>query len=61
MMEKICNRFYWTSMTSDIREYIRYCDICQRCNDVKFVKANTALHLIVVKPEVWQQVCFMHV
>ena len=55
-MEKICSRFYWESMTLDIREYVKRCDVCQRCNDAKFVKANAALHPIPVKPKVWQQV-----
>ena len=50
-MEKICSRFYWDGMTSDIREYVKRCDTCQCCNDAKFVKANAALHPIAVKPK----------
>ena len=45
-------------MTSEIREYVKRCDVFQHCNDAKFVKANAALHPIPVEPEVWQQVCY---
>ena len=43
-------------MVNDIRDFVKTCDVCQRNNDVKFIKADTALHPIPVKSKVWYQV-----
>ena len=43
-------------MSNDIRNYIKSCDVCQRTNDAKFVKADYELHPIPVKPVVWNMV-----
>ena len=58
--EKISSRFYWEGISNDIRNYIKGCDVCQRTNDVKFVKAGCELNPIPVKPEVWNMVILMH-
>ena len=54
-LEKICTRFFWKSMTDDIREYVQQCDKCQRMN-AKFNKSNAKLHSVAVKPQVWHRV-----
>ena len=54
--EKITSRFYWPEMAKEVREYVASCDICQRTNDGKFVKAAPSLHPIKVEPEVWRMV-----
>ena len=56
--EKIASRFYWPEMAKEVRDYVASCDICQRTNDGKFVKAAPSLHPIKVEPEVWKMVCF---
>ena len=28
--EKIKERFYWKGMLEDIKQYVKYCDVCQR-------------------------------
>ena len=55
-LEKVSSRFYWEGMSNDIKNYIKLCDVCQRMNDVKFVKAKCELHPIPVKAEVWNMV-----
>ena len=55
-MHKISARFYWEGMAGDIRNYVRSCDVCQRTNDVKFMKTDACLHPIPVQPKVWSQV-----
>ena len=59
-VEKITSRFYWKDMISDIREFVRVCDDCQRNNDVKFSKTNAALHPIPVTSKVWYQVGYFN-
>ena len=54
--EKISNRFYWKSMWTDVREYIKRCDTCQRTNDAKLQKSFTPLHPVPVKSKVWDKV-----
>ena len=54
--QNIRKRFYWEGMSNDIRNYIKSCDVCQRTNDAKFVKAGYELHPIPVKPVVWNMV-----
>ena len=53
--EKVASLFYWSSVNDDVRLHI---DVCQRTNDVKFVKHSATLHPIPVKPKVWNQVIF---
>ena len=55
-LEKVSSRFHWEGMSNDIRNYIKSCDVCQRTNDAKFVKAGYELHPIPVKPVVWNMV-----
>ena len=43
-------------MSNDIRNFIKSCDVCQRTNDAKFVKAGCELHPIPVKAKVWNMV-----
>ena len=43
-------------MVNEIREFVITCDVCQRNNDVKFIKADAALHPIPAKSKVWYQV-----
>ena len=57
--KKIAERYYWKSMWSDIKEYVRTCSVCQTTNDAKFIKKGAPLHPIPVKPEVWRQVRIM--
>ena len=54
--EKIESHFYWLDTANEVREYIASCDICQRTNDGKFVKAAPSPNLIAVEPEVWRMV-----
>ena len=54
--KKVADRFYWKSLWSDVEQYIKTCDVCQRTNDAKFSKQAASLHPISIKPEVWQQV-----
>ena len=56
--EKVASRFYWSSVNEDVRLHIQFCDVCQRTNDVKFVKHSATLHPIPVKLKVWNQVIF---
>ena len=58
--DKISSGFYWEGISNDIRNYIKGCDVYQRTNDVKFVKAGCELNPIPVKPEVWNMVILMH-
>ena len=51
--DKIVARFHWKDMVNEICEFVKTCDICQRNNDVKFIKADVALHPIPVKSKVW--------
>ena len=54
---KISERFYWETLWTDVKNYIRYCEICQQTNDIKFQKSVASLHPIPIKPQVWNQVC----
>ena len=54
-IEKVCSRYYWSSVQIDIRSYVASCECCQKCN-LKLQKQPSKLHPIVVKPEVWQRI-----
>ena len=51
--DNIVARFHWKDMVNEICEFVKTCDVCQRNNDVKFIKADAALHPIPVKSKVW--------
>lgn len=54
--EKICSRFYWgRNMHSEIHEFVKSCERCQRNNDV-FHKPHSTLRPIPVPGVVWQQI-----
>ena len=53
---KVADRYHWKCMYKDIEAYIRTCEVCQKTNDVKFMKATAPLHPIPVPQEVWKQV-----
>ena len=57
--QKIAEIYYWKSLWTNVDQFLKTCDVCQRTkfNDVKFSKQTAALHPIPVKPEVWRQVC----
>jgi len=55
-LDKVSSRFYWEGMSNDIINFIKSCDVCQRTNDAKFVKAGCELHPIPVNAEVWNMV-----
>ena len=52
----VCINRLYAALYLDIRNYIKSCDVCQRTNDAKFVKAGYELHPIPVKPVVWNMV-----
>ena len=45
---KVADRYHWKCMYKDIEAYIRTCEVCQKTNDVKFMKATAPLHPIPV-------------
>ena len=53
---KVADRYHWKCMYKDIEAYIRTCEVCQKTNYVKFMKATASLHPIPVPQEVWKQV-----
>lgn len=55
MVEKVCSRYYWRNMHTDIRTYISSCDKCQRMN-AKLRKEPGQLHPIKIQPQVWNRV-----
>ena len=57
---KITERFYWETIWTDVINYIKHCEVCQRTNDVKFQKVTAPLHPIPVKSKVWNQVLFLY-
>lgn len=52
--KKIAERYFWPGMTSDIREFIRGCDKCQRQNNLK--KISAPLQPIQVNDEAFAMV-----
>ena len=60
-VQKITERFYWKTIWSDVIDYIKHCDVCQRTNDVKVQKATAPLHPIPVKSKVWKQVNYFNI
>ena len=52
--QKITDRFFWHSIKSEVEEFIKKCDQCQKQGKIKKVSAE--LHSIPVKNEVMQQV-----
>lgn len=54
-MKKVCSRYFWQSITADVRSYVNSCDKCQRMS-IKFKKQPGQLHPIKVQPQVWQRV-----
>ena len=54
--KKIADRFYWKTLWSDVNEFVRCCETCQRINDAKFQKQGAPLHPIPVKARGWNQV-----
>ena len=52
--QKIVARFYWHNIKTDVQEFIKKCDQCQKHGKLK--KVSTELHSIPVKNEVMQQV-----
>ena len=54
--DKTSSRFYWEGMSNDIRNFIKSCDVYQRTNDAKFVKAGCELYPTPMKVEVWNMV-----
>lgn len=53
---KVCERFYWKTLWTDIKDYVMRCEVCQRTNDAKFQKSSAPLHPIPVKSKVWNMV-----
>lgn len=53
--DKVCTRYYWTSVQKDIKSYVATCERCQKSNP-KLQKQPSNLHPIPVKPEVWQRI-----
>lgn len=43
-------------MWSDVKDFVRRCEVCQRTNDSKFIKSDATLHPIPVKSKVWDMV-----
>ena len=46
-------------MADDIRQFVKNvknCETCQRVNDAKFIMVDAALHPILAKSQVWNQV-----
>ena len=56
-IEKICSRFFWKNMNSEIREFVQHCDKCQKMNP-NFKKIAATFHPISVKDKVWHRVCY---
>ena len=54
---KIMHHYPWPNMSTDIEEYVKSCEVCQRAN-AKYTKATAELHTIPVQPEAWHQVIF---
>lgn len=54
--QKVSASFHWKSLWKDVASYVEMCDVCQRTNDVKFMKSAAPLHPIPIKPKVWRQV-----
>ena len=54
--QKVSERFYWKTLWTDVNEFIKRCEVCQRTNDAKFQKSDVSLHPIPVKSKVWDMV-----
>ena len=52
--QKISNRFFWHNIKSDIEEFTKKCNLCQKQGKIK--KVSSELHNIVIKIEVMQQI-----
>ena len=53
---KISPRYYWPNMYTDIEEYVKTCETCQRAN-IKNTEGVADLHPIpVTKGEAWYSV-----
>lgn len=52
----ISNRFYWPTISKDVSDFVRTCNVCQ-CSSNKILKsATTELHNIPIPTEVFKQV-----
>ena len=54
-LHKVCSRYYWHSVTGDVKAYVSSCDKCQRSNP-KLKKECGVLHPIKIKPQVWKRI-----
>ena len=54
-LHKVCSRYYWHSITGDIKAYVSSCDTCQRTNP-KLMKESGQLHPIRIQPQVWKRI-----
>ena len=54
---EISERFFWYSIYKDVESYIKYCENCQKQDDLK-LKTNSKLHSIPVPSNVMKQVGF---
>ncbi len=54
-MKKVCDRYYWRTITPDVRNYVKTCVACQRINP-KLEKSTPTLHPIPVRSQVWHMI-----
>ena len=52
---KIQERFYWPTITKDVTEFVKTCDVCQRTNKA-FKKNRGELQPIPVEPKAFSRI-----
>ena len=50
---QVTQQYYWNDVTTDVREYVNSCLVCQLTKDSKLEKGRPKLHSIPIAPRIW--------